>query len=999
MQKWVAQLRSLRRGTRPLAPALQSATEREKRCGLNQAKPVEQPPATLKDTPRYPPYMDGLPPVSATEVLETQSELIRRMQGEFGANTKAERAVFHQAIENYAALVHLLPASETDHHASPGGLFRHGLEVALNALQASNYYTPFARSEYAERRKALEVRFRFAILVAALCHDIGKPVTDVNITDSTGAIRWNPFGRRIPEWAREHQVERYFLHWNKGRHKRHQPASMTLLTEVMGAPGKEFITEFPSGILSDLLESVVGDASPLNVIATIVKKADAASTAHDKSLTAVSYGSTGIPVERYYLSAIRQLLNHHKWKVNQPGSPFWVIDNSPYLVWPSAGQQIGTTLKTDQVRGIPLDAETIAKELLDRSLAVPFVDDANEAHPLWPIVPKVLVTTDRQILKAPLQALRVSAMETVTDRVYASAEGAVGEAALAMFRAPKAVGAGSRKETAVATAQHKESQAPSPAPEAPPAEPVPTESRVPAESGPSQMNGGDQDSDGSAAALSAAAQEAATNLKKIADKEPPRVIPQDEVITINAEAVEKFFSDNRLIGSVLGAFAQDLNGLREPSPHIETIVYTTEAGESARVVGVAVPQFFEDIHNDPEIIEEEAKRSGLFCYNTDHELAFVGRQGGRQWRLRYWGSQAMLWSLQKYRKMCERHKPGPNATAAETPATEEEAMPDRLPRESGSAPPANAPKAETERAMATAPEAPRNRPTMRMGAAAKPAQNPAQAREPASGEKTPPEPFKPKIKRNNPGREAQAKAGKEAQRRGETKGGETNGEAAPPVENKMAKKGVPKPPDNAGSAPMETRKTRSESTEEGREEPGPKGNRKGSGERAAGNENTQSLAPMPEKPSDPSRRQVDVQVQTAPVQAPVPESAGAVQNRAEPSGGASGVLSDTAQPQGPRPKASDQASAKQPSLQGARKEIRDTIVVILTERWEARLVEMEERDLLREVQDRLERPEVRSGQLRTILKGLPVDRITKPGQLNHPIYVTTKHPGVEFENA
>ena len=84
-----------------------------------------------EDIPRYPPFAKGLPAADTKRILETQSELITRIKGilRFTAEDFAETV--NPVIENYAAYVHLLPASEAHHHRGAGGLFRHGLEVGF----------------------------------------------------------------------------------------------------------------------------------------------------------------------------------------------------------------------------------------------------------------------------------------------------------------------------------------------------------------------------------------------------------------------------------------------------------------------------------------------------------------------------------------------------------------------------------------------------------------------------------------------------------------------------------------------------------------------------------------------------------------------------------------------------------------------------------------------------------------------------------------------------
>jgi Putative helicase len=88
------------------------------------------------------------------------------------------RALAERLLQRFAVTVGDLPASAAHHHAEPGGLYRHSLEVALKALEE------FEGSMKMERRPDGSVdsfrssrnrsRWQYATFIAALCHDLGK---------------------------------------------------------------------------------------------------------------------------------------------------------------------------------------------------------------------------------------------------------------------------------------------------------------------------------------------------------------------------------------------------------------------------------------------------------------------------------------------------------------------------------------------------------------------------------------------------------------------------------------------------------------------------------------------------------------------------------------------------------------------------------------------------------------------------------------------------------
>ena len=71
-----------------------------------------------------------------------------------------------------------LPASAAHHHAEPGGLYRHSLEVALKALEEFEGNMKMERrpdgSVDSFRSSRNRSRWQYATFIAALCHDSGK---------------------------------------------------------------------------------------------------------------------------------------------------------------------------------------------------------------------------------------------------------------------------------------------------------------------------------------------------------------------------------------------------------------------------------------------------------------------------------------------------------------------------------------------------------------------------------------------------------------------------------------------------------------------------------------------------------------------------------------------------------------------------------------------------------------------------------------------------------
>lgn len=113
-------------------------------------------------------------------------------------------------IMRTALLCGSLPASEGVHDAGPGGLFRHSLLVALNAV------TSF-KSVQSETPKA---RMSLCILWAALIHDLGKIITDFDISDEHGNS-FDPFKQSLEEFMAASESSIMCVRFRAQRSHRH----------------------------------------------------------------------------------------------------------------------------------------------------------------------------------------------------------------------------------------------------------------------------------------------------------------------------------------------------------------------------------------------------------------------------------------------------------------------------------------------------------------------------------------------------------------------------------------------------------------------------------------------------------------------------------------------------------------------------------------------------------------------------------------------------------
>ena len=341
----------------------------------------------LRDIPRYPPFMEGLPVYAPETLLATQKELIDSVR-----QIIADQALLNEhylpAIMSLAALVQLLPASQAHHHRGAGGMLRHSLEVGMWALQQTEgklirgVVTP-------QQRRVVEPRWKLTVFLAGICHDLGKVITDISVTNRCNDLVWEPYDQGLYEWAIENKVGNYFLHWQDGRGKKHTNVSSTLVNSVIKKETFRWINRGGSDAVIWLTESLNNNPGSTNQIHNFVVKADQLSVERDlKSMGVAMAGyEIGVPVERYLTDIMRRLVQEGIWRINEPSARVWNLEGTTYLVWPMAGEEIARRTKDEDIPGLPKTADGILDMMVEREIAY-LRDDHDD--PFYYISPNVI---------------------------------------------------------------------------------------------------------------------------------------------------------------------------------------------------------------------------------------------------------------------------------------------------------------------------------------------------------------------------------------------------------------------------------------------------------------------------------------------------------------------------------------------------------------------------------------------------------------------------------
>ncbi len=274
------------------------------------------------------------------------------------------RATLEQVFE----FVQLLPASESHHHAGPGGLALHLVDVAHRALcirsgmELPSEAIPEARFE---RKHA----WTFGVLVVALFHDIGKPLTDIRVEgrDSKGRpIRWQPLVGTMQESG----VAMYrpvFPPASERNYEAHARMGIVLLQRCVPREGLQWIAS-DQQLMDCISRSLAGDAT---VLTQIVRQADMESVAHD-----LLHGSRvrfatarSVPLIEILMARLRHLLSGHDGTVipiNSSGAAGFVQGELTWLVVPRVVDLLTEDVKrTHPDRSLPSDRTRIYDTFLE----------------------------------------------------------------------------------------------------------------------------------------------------------------------------------------------------------------------------------------------------------------------------------------------------------------------------------------------------------------------------------------------------------------------------------------------------------------------------------------------------------------------------------------------------------------------------------------------------------------------------------------------------------
>ncbi|MEM5386368.1 MobH family relaxase [Paraburkholderia phymatum] len=360
---------------------------------------------------RSPPSLQHLPVLGFSELLARSGMhgTVLRIGGSVGLSTENERRDIEPLIRRLTEFVQLLPASESHHHAQPGGLLIHLLEVARYALHfREGYRLPLGACPEDQMRHG--ARCSYAVLVAALLHDIGKPLADLKIELVTGtdAQPWVPLAGSMNEQGGQwYRVD--FPEPAQRDYGAHARLAIVLLQRLVPSAALAWLAQYPP-VLDELAAYLSGDAGVKEgTLAKIVGEADRRSVAQNLLTGPRTRFATAraVPLIERLMEGLRRLLAEGGVPLNRAGATGYCDGEYLWCVAKTLAEAVRAYLACNEQQqsgaaGIPSDNNRLFDTWQEYGALVP----TPEGGAIWTV--EVVVGTWKQtftVLRFPLDRL------------------------------------------------------------------------------------------------------------------------------------------------------------------------------------------------------------------------------------------------------------------------------------------------------------------------------------------------------------------------------------------------------------------------------------------------------------------------------------------------------------------------------------------------------------------------------------------------------------------
>ncbi len=339
--------------------------------------------------------------------------MVLRIGSSLGLSPDSEQRDLEPLLQRLTEFVQLLPASESHHHAQPGGLLIHLFEVARYALHArEGYRLPLGASPEDQMRHG--ARCSYAVLVAALLHDIGKPLADLKVELATAhEVRlWVPMaGSMNDQGGGWYRVD--FPAPGERDYGAHSRLAIVLLQRLVSPASLSWLAEYPP-VLQELAAYLSGDGggkdnAKNSALAKIVGDADRRSVAENLLAGPRTRFTTAraVPLIERLMEGLRRLLAEGGMPLNRAGATGYCDGESLWCVAKTLAEAVRHYLASNEEQqtggaGIPSDNNRLFDTWQEYGALVP----TPEGGAIWTIAVAIGAWTQIfTVLRFPLARL------------------------------------------------------------------------------------------------------------------------------------------------------------------------------------------------------------------------------------------------------------------------------------------------------------------------------------------------------------------------------------------------------------------------------------------------------------------------------------------------------------------------------------------------------------------------------------------------------------------
>ncbi|MDF8361287.1 MobH family relaxase [Achromobacter anxifer] len=306
-------------------------------------------------------------PESATSLLATprRQKLMEYIWQRTSLSRRQFATLYRAPLERYAELAQAFPASEAHHHAYPGGMLDHGLEIVAYSLKLrQSYLLPIGASP--EDQAAQSEAWTAAAAYAALLHDIGKIAVDLHVELADGST-WHPWHGPLRQPYR-------FRYRDDREYRLHSAATGLLYRQLLDRDLLDWLSAYPA-LWASLLYVLAGQYEHAGMLGELVVQADRASVAQELGGDpARALAAPKSALQRKLLDGLRYLLKQ-ELKLNQPeASDGWLTLDALWLVSKTVSDKLRAYLLSQGVDGIPANNTAVFDVLQDHGMLQPTRD-------------------------------------------------------------------------------------------------------------------------------------------------------------------------------------------------------------------------------------------------------------------------------------------------------------------------------------------------------------------------------------------------------------------------------------------------------------------------------------------------------------------------------------------------------------------------------------------------------------------------------------------------